>query len=142
MGASSFHFFKAELSEKSYLDSKLFQEDRHRQTALLGLSQSAVYYREPEITLNKYFPQSLLKPNHQKFILSLGAEKTFADYRPKANLPLTLAIGPERGWTQDEEIMLEHMNFLPVKISRSTLRVEHATFSALAQLEQIFLTQS
>lgn len=140
MGLHSFYFFKAALSEKSYLNSKLFQNEAYRQSVQLGLAQSSIYFQEPTVSLSLKVPDLQQFKRHQKFILSLNSEKTFHDYRIKADLPLALAIGPERGWIAEEEQFFQQMDFLPVKISRSTLRVEQAAFSALAQIEMLRLT--
>ena len=48
---------------------------------------------------------------------------------------ITLAIGPERGFIPSEEELFIEKGFKPVKISESILRVEHAAFSSIAQLD-------
>ena len=45
------------------------------------------------------------------------------------------AVGPERGFTARELQQLLDLDFKQVKVSQSVLRVEHACFYGLAQLE-------
>lgn len=136
LGVSSFHFFKAELSEKSYLDSKLFSEEKYHELLNLGLSQSSIYFQTPTFELSKYFPSNFEK-YPQKYLLSLEAGKKFNELKPNFDEPILLAVGPERGWTESEEAFFLKQGFTPIKISPSTLRVEIATFAALGQLEAL-----
>jgi 16S rRNA (uracil1498-N3)-methyltransferase len=70
----------------------------------------------------------------KRFILSLEAKNSFMDYNLAPNDQISLAIGPERGWTAQEEELLESQNFQKVFLGPSVLRVEIATFAALGQL--------
>lgn len=136
-GANEFHFFKAALSEKSYLDSKLFKEDEYLEYLKLGLAQSAVYANLPIFKLDKYNPADTYKQKNQKFILDLTATESFKDLENTINFnaPITLAAGPERGFTTEEIEYFHSAGFKRVKISSSILRVEHAIYSAISQLE-------
>ena len=135
LGVKSFEFFHGALSEKSYATSKLFQENKAQETMHLGLSQSNIYCHEP--CLNIVQKRSIPETEH-KYILSLDNNLTFSDYISKSfPQDLTLALGPERGWTKDEEKELLSQGYRPVRIGPSTLRVEIATFVALGQLSLI-----
>jgi RsmE family RNA methyltransferase len=134
-GARRFHFFKAALSEKSYLDSKIFNDKAYEEFLLTGLSQSGLYTQQPEFQLDKYNPADQYKNKPQKFILDLKAEKSFLETKIDWNEPITLAIGPERGWIEEDLTHFHHAGFTSIKISSSILRVEHAVYSAISQLE-------
>jgi RsmE family RNA methyltransferase len=137
-GAKEFHFFKAELSEKSYLDSKIFSDSAYNEFLLAGLSQSGIYTHLPTLTLEKYNPASQYQTkNQQKFILDLDTDKSFQDFNLKHDLPITLAIGPERGLTPNDLAEFHAAGFQSVKISSSILRVEHAIYAAISQLEML-----
>ncbi len=136
LGVTHFHFFKAHLSDKSYLQSKVFNEDSIEQLLKLGVAQSSKLAKLPIVKSYPSLKQALVQVPPRRFLLSLGGHKSFMNLEsPKE--AVALAVGPERGWTQDEEAFLQEENFVPVKISSHTLRVEIATFSALAQLEMI-----
>jgi len=138
-GARRFHFFKAALSEKSYLDSKVFVDDAYEEFLLTGLSQAAIYANLPEFKLDKYNPAEQYadqnKDASQKFILDLKTDKSFLDVDIDFSLPITLAVGPERGFINEDIKKFHHAGFTSVKISSSILRVEHAVYSAVSQLE-------
>lgn len=135
MGAKSFHFFSSDLSEKSYLDSKLFTEKKYLYHIKHGLSQSSTYSRWPELTLSRKTDGKIIEKNKQQFILSPFASQSFSTIDLDFSSPLTIAIGPERGWTKKEICHFKQKGFTEIKVSSSTLRVENATISALAQLE-------
>lgn len=138
-GARKIHFFKASLSEKSYLDSKVFESDESEEYLLAGLSQAAIYSQLPEVKTDKYNPADNYTETTQKFILDLNATENFLDYRSSINFdtPVTLAIGPERGFISEDIARFHAAGFKSVKISSSILRVEHAIYSAVSQLELI-----
>ncbi len=138
-GASHIHFFKAALSEKSYLDSKVFEEKECEEYLLAGLSQSAIYGALPSVKIDKYNPADHYKNESQKFILDLNAKANFLDLKDSINFdtPVTLAIGPERGFISEDIERFHQAGFKSVKISSSILRVEHAIYSAVSQLELI-----
>ena len=126
MGVSRFNFFSAKLSEKSYLNSKLFLDPL--KYLKYGLSQSGLYHKMPEVFLSNTFSKG------QKFILHPGSNKTFRDYPLIPKEKITLAIGPERGFTKDEVEHFKDLGFLEVSLGTPILRVEIATFAALGQL--------
>jgi len=134
-GAHGFHFFKAALSEKSYLDSKIFEDEAYREFLINGLSQSAIYTQLPTFKLDKYNPAEQYANAPQKFILDLKTDKTFLDVHIDFNKPITLAIGPERGFIAEDIQRFHQAGFVSLKVSSTILRVEHAVYSAISQLE-------
>jgi len=133
LGVGKFDFFKAALSEKSYLDSKLFKEDNLLKYLRFGISQSAIYHNLPKVKLHESLPD--FKNREQKFILSPKSTKTFLDVDLDFSKRITVAVGPERGWTEGEITSFKNMGFIEIGISPSILRVETAVFSSLGQLE-------
>ena len=97
-GARRFHFFKAALSDKSYLDSKIFIDRAYEEFLVAGLSQAATYTHLPEFKLDKYNIAHQYKDTPQKYILDLDTDRTFLDLPIDFTRPITLAIGPERGF--------------------------------------------
>jgi RsmE family RNA methyltransferase len=134
-GANSFHFFKAALSEKSYLTSKIFENNSYEESMQLGLSQAAIYSELPKFKMDIYNPASQYKDAPQKFVLDLKTDKSFLDINLDFTQPITLAVGPERGFINDDLERFHQAGFTSVKISSSILRVEHAVYSAISQLE-------
>jgi RsmE family RNA methyltransferase len=140
-GVKSFSFFKAELSEKSYLTSKVFEEASLLDLLTKGLAQGSSYCELPTVKRYQSLSEAIKNTNENRFLLSLKGENTFQNLNIDLKNPLTLAIGPERGWTAQEESFLTQNSFQPVLIGNSTLRVEIATFSALGQLAMLSLNR-
>ncbi|TDJ03674.1 MAG: RsmE family RNA methyltransferase [Deltaproteobacteria bacterium] len=134
LGVGSFDFFKADLSEKSYLDSKIFEQEKLEKYLCCGISQAAIYHQLPKVELHQKILNDW-KNREQKFILSPGSTRTFLDVQLDFSKRITLAIGPERGWTTTEVETFKQMGFIAIGISSAILRVETATFSSLGQLE-------
>jgi RsmE family RNA methyltransferase len=131
MGVSNFNFFTATLSEKSYLKAKLFED--YKKYLKYGLSQSGLYHKLPEVSLSKKYSGT------QKFILNPKTNKTFKDFQLKKDEKITLAIGPERGFTEKEVEEFKEKGFLEVSLGSPILRVEIATFTALGQLHLLLV---
>ncbi len=136
-GAKSFYFFNCELSEKSYLDSKLFTQNEFQKYINNGLSQSNTYFKNPACDFSKRMEVNKINIPGQKYILSPFASNCFLSQKVDFSLPITLAIGPERGWSQQEIHNFKQNGYQEIKISNSILRVENATISAISQLEML-----
>jgi RsmE family RNA methyltransferase len=138
LGVSHFTIFKAKLSDKSYLQSHIYKPNEMVKYLSLGLAQSKALHTLPtyEVTLKK--KKTVCK---QKYILSLSVSNTFADEEIDFDESITLAIGPERGWTKAEEEEHIDQGYKPVSIGQTTLRVEIATFVSLGQLEMLRLSR-
>ena len=138
-GAAQIHFFKAALSEKSYMDSNIFNTDELNDYLKAGLSQSGIYAQVPIVKVDKYNPAQSYENLPQKFILDLNASENFLDLKSELDFsrPVTLAFGPERGFIPEDIERFQSAGFKSVKVSSSILRVEHAVYSAVSQLELI-----
>jgi RsmE family RNA methyltransferase len=134
LGIRGFHFFKAELSEKSYLDSKLFEKESWAQSVHDGLSQGGSLYRMPAFSLTPYLSLSESQNFKNKILLSLSGGESLASFKIDPSERTLLAIGPERGFTPQEEELLTQSGFLRATLGTPTLRVEIATYAALAQI--------
>lgn len=137
LGVSEFHFFKAELSEKSFLDSKFIKDAKFESYMKKGLAQSGIFSKMPQVYIYNKFADISLKQfsNYNKLFLSLNSTDFLTKNNTIKKLPSVFLIGPERGFTNDEEEVFLQLNFLGVKIGPSIQRVEYATASILAQLE-------
>lgn len=140
LGVCHFSIFKASLSDKSYLQSHIYKANEMDKYLSLGLSQSKSLQNFPtyNVSLTKSPSQS-----EQKYILSLSAHsnQTFLNEDIDFTQNITIAIGPERGWTQPEEESYLAKGYKPISIAMTTLRVEIATFAALGQLEMLRLSR-
>lgn len=142
-GVREFNIFQATLSEKSYLTSKIYT-DSIDDLLTDGLAQSARYFTTPKVILNEENPAKSYQFYDYKFVLDFENAQTFADYQlpdlskstALGDMPkIVIAIGPERGFRANDLRHFIENGFKIITISKSTLRVEHALFAALGQLE-------
>jgi 16S rRNA (uracil1498-N3)-methyltransferase len=145
LGVCEFIFFQADLSEKSYLTSKVFEDKKIYELLTLGLSQGATFSSLPVVKRTQSLREglSLIEGNGppQNYLLSLTGDQTFLSERINFQESITLAIGPERGWSAKEESELRDQGFKPIVVASSVLRVEMAIFSALGQLAMLELSR-
>lgn len=137
LGIGQFIFFQAQLSEKSYYESKIYEESEYTKHLILGLAQSGIYSNLPKVSIYQSFDQIPLDQIEisNKLLLSLESHSTLDQVGFSPKISSTILVGPERGFTQDEEDIFEHMGFKKVSIGRSIQRVEYAVASALGQIE-------
>ena len=69
LGVSEFVFFRAQNSEKSYLDSKVLSEENYKKYLIKGLEQTGTYYQLPSVQLRKSIHEVSVKDYDQKIFL-------------------------------------------------------------------------
>ncbi|MCJ8346810.1 RsmE family RNA methyltransferase [bacterium] len=128
-----------DFSEKSFLESKVFREESINKLLKLGISQSVQFHQWPKFQLIKRYRELKSEisslPKHNRFVLCPSATQWLEPQMIDFKQDITLAIGPERGFTKDEESDFQMQGFQAIKISNSILRVEIAVYSVLSQLE-------
>jgi 16S rRNA (uracil1498-N3)-methyltransferase len=78
---------------------------------------------------------------HQHFNLMLSptADKTLSNFsRPTSDTVITLAVGPEGGFTSEEEKNFLHTGFTPVRLGQRILRTETAAMAAIAAMQTLW----
>ena len=82
---------------------------------------------------------SVLKTFDYAYITSINADKLLIEHMLKlAECPTSIIfiIGPEGGFTGDEEKLAVNSGAIPVKLSRNTLRIETASIVTMATIVQ------
>jgi 16S rRNA (uracil1498-N3)-methyltransferase len=72
-----------------------------------------------------------------RLLLSPGGHSGLKDLQNRIERTVTLAVGPEAGFSAAEEQMLAHAGFVPVRLGRRVLRTETAALAALAALNAL-----
>lgn len=137
MGVKTIHFIHARKVEKSYWQSSMLREDELDLEIRLALEQcgDTVY---PEF---KYYQR--FKPFAEDVLPGLVKNSelaVFGDPRAEQGLPppvsgkTLLAIGPEGGFTDYENMLLGEAGLLPVTLGSRVLRTEFAVAALLAKL--------
>lgn len=145
MGVREFWFYKSDLSEKSYLTSKVFDEEELNRKLDLGLGQSKTYFQRPKVRIFASLDEAIgIVPSDEvKIYLEQMAQKTLFDYFLEDDLALNpyVVVGSERGTTAREKELLEKSGFNALFLSNSTLRVEFACYYALVIREQFMIAK-
>jgi 16S rRNA (uracil1498-N3)-methyltransferase len=146
MGIRRINWVRAELSEKSYLASRAWEQDQIRRHIRLGLEQGG-FSRPPEI--EKYYSLSRCLEggfsrrsggNSRRILLHNGSDApTLLELAGGMGSPpdVTLAIGPERGWTERELKDFQERGFESAVLGDAVLRTETAATVAAGLLSMI-----
>jgi RsmE family RNA methyltransferase len=154
LGAASIWFALSELGEKSYAESNFFKNREYSDFLVEGAEQCGVP-RLPEVrtfwSLERALEaldaleehpsarvvDSVLKTNlaaqgPSRVCLHPGPELPSLTGLPGLGLPLTLALGSERGWTLGELGLLKARGFVLCGLGPRVLKTETAAAAALA----------
>lgn len=90
----------------------------------------------PEWLSNKKATQSSHDLN---LMLSTTATESLRNIpQPPASTHIALLIGPEGGFTQEEEVAILHTGFIPVRLGKRILRTESAALAAVSALQALW----
>ncbi len=132
LGASRLLLAVSELGEKSYLESSLYRTDEYKEILLDGAMQSG-YTAIPETLILPSIDAAIAKDDSDiKILLDnvIGAEPLSSmDLSGKS---VTLAIGPERGWSDRERKLLLSAGYKPALLGSRILRTETAVSAGSA----------
>lgn len=124
-------FFNTELTEKSYLNSKIFKSNDYEKHLIAGAMQGGVTYL-PKIKIMKNLKDSLQYIKQENFeikiLLEKNSKKKLIDIEQINNA--TIIVGPERGFTEKEKNLITQYNFSSYNISSNILRTETAIIAA------------
>jgi 16S rRNA (uracil1498-N3)-methyltransferase len=106
--------------------------ERWRKLALEA-AQQARRASPPEILSPASLQQAMAAASGCKIVLS-EAEQTesLKSALDHCHPPISLAFGPEGGWTEDELGIFQHHGWRPVTLGQTILRAETATIAAVA----------
>jgi RsmE family RNA methyltransferase len=132
LGVGAMHFVVTELGEKNYAQSPLWSSGEWRRHVING-AQQAVDTHLPEVTYAGRLSDVIasLPPAGARIALdNYEASRPLQDvpFQP----PVTLAIGPERGWSPRELQTLRDAGFELAHLGPRVLRVETASVAAVA----------
>ncbi len=136
MGIAKIFWVKSELTEKSYLASKVWNDTAIERQIILGLEQGGMS-RPPRI--GKYYSlhrclQDICGEDHGPGIVlhaQTGAPGLPDALEPSGSGPVVLAVGPERGWTAAEVEEMAACGFTVAGLGPAILRSENAAVLAV-----------
>ncbi len=135
MGVSSITFFDTDRCEPAYKSSKLWTSGEYNRHIRQGAEQ-AFCTRIPEIHFRETLSETLSKlPNGNTRIGLDNYEGSFRLMPDQIQNENTfLAIGGERGWTNDERNQLRENGFKLAHLGERVLRVETACVASISLL--------
>jgi 16S rRNA (uracil1498-N3)-methyltransferase len=124
--------------EKSYWSSPLLEPEALREELMLGLEQGRDTVL-PAVTLERFFKPFV----EDRLDEALPGARLLADPRAAGMLEahpapaggVTIAVGPEGGWTPYETAELEQRGFAPFSLGPRPLRVDQAVPFIVGQAE-------
>lgn len=127
-----------ELGERSYLKSNLSSPEEIKKYLLDGISQAGQTLL-PAFSFCSSVKEALknLKTasfKGSKVLLDIGHFPSLSTFKMKKGEELTIAIGSERGWTQNEREAFFSEGFISYSMGKRILRTETALTSALSVL--------
>jgi RsmE family RNA methyltransferase len=145
IGAASIWFALSELGEKSYAESTFFSKGEYEQFLVEGAEQSG-NPRLPEVrtfwslgraldaldSLEQEKAESAAGKANCRLCLHPGSGLPSLASLSELRLPLTLALGSERGWTEREVELLKERGFALCGLGTRILKTETAALAALA----------
>jgi 16S rRNA (uracil1498-N3)-methyltransferase len=139
VGVASLQFVGTERSELSYAQSTLWSSGEWRRHIVAGAEQ-AFCTRLPQVSWTKSLPDALAAlpevggrvalDNYEGTIPLLSY--SVSGYNRSALPEMTLAIGPERGWSDQERHALRQQGFTLAHLGPRVLRSETAVIASLA----------
>ncbi|MEO6874938.1 MAG: RsmE family RNA methyltransferase [Opitutaceae bacterium] len=132
LGVGALHFFRAEKSEASYAQSTLWSSGEWRRHLLTGAEQ-AFDPRIPAVTHGQTLAKviaGLPAPTNRVALDNYESPKPLSALAVAS--PVTLAFGPERGWSASERDLLRAHHFTFAHLGPRVLRSETAVIATLA----------
>lgn len=127
LGVRRIRFFLSDLSEKSYFSSRIWSNPRKY---LLEGAEQAGQTKIPELSLHSSSEELLknIPSGCDKIILSPGGEpfSRSALCSRRISAESSLAVGPERGWTERELRLFREAGFFSFSLGKRILRTETA----------------
>ena len=133
LGVARMEFFVSEKGEGGYARSTLWTSGEWRRHLLAGVAQ-AFDTRLPEVRSGESLAAALERLPRAGGRLALDNYEAAQELGPAvigSNPTVTLALGPERGWSAAERNLLRSQGFTLVHLGTRVLRVETAVVAAV-----------
>ncbi len=143
LGVRALHFFRSEKGEADYGQSTLWSSGEWRRHLVAGAAQ-AFDTRLPEVTHGQSLTEVLaLLPFSASARVALDnyeAGMPLSQFHAASEItgltsPVTVALGPERGWSAKERDLLRSNHFTLVHLGSRVLRTETACIAALTMMK-------
>lgn len=137
LGVAAIHFVSTEKSENNYAQSSLWTTGEWQRHLVAGASQ-AFSTRIPEVSRGRTLADVLTEQPTATVRLALDnyeAPTPLASVRLAADSQVILALGPERGWSTADRVLLRKHSFDLVHLGPRVMRCETAVIAALTLVQ-------
>lgn len=122
----------SELGEKSYLESSFYKENTYKDVILDGLMQSGSTMLSECVIIPSLKDAIKEVSNSEKILLDNKIGKLSISKAKFDRSEVTLSIGPERGWTDNERDIFMNSGFKAYSLGERILRTETAACTSLS----------
>ncbi len=129
-GVQTFLITHTANSEKSYLQSNIWQNEQYKQSIYEGLALAQSVSMPSVHRCFSLFEALAKVTSNCRIIAEASAKDKLSQLA--YSLPFTLAVGSERGFTADELSLLQSYGFQPGHLGERIIRSETACFAALS----------
>jgi len=141
LGVTALHFVRCARSDANYATSSLWSSGEWRRHTLSGAAQ-AFDTHVPEVSWHQTLADTLQEPPRPDGIRvaadNYDTDQAFAALRVTSpTRPVTLWIGPERGWDNADRALLDAAGVERRHLGSRVLRTETATVAALSLIQAI-----
>ncbi len=134
LGVASMHFFTSQKGEPSYASSTLWKSGEWRRHLKEGAAQ-AFDTRLPGVLHHGSLDDALSALPQDGARIALDNYEATHRLVPDARRPISLAFGPERGWSDAERTLLRRHGFGIAHLGERVLRTETAVAASLSILK-------
>ena len=143
LGVNTIFIIGANKVEKYYFNSHTLKKEHYTPLLIKGLEQACCVnkpniYIEPNI--QNFFNQNIfLNSMHLNFIADVKSNYLISEFKNKINKAdsITVAIGPEGGWIDNEINLFIKNDFIPICLGERILRVDTATISIISIIRSL-----
>lgn len=141
LGVAGIHPITSQRSEVKLDQARAEKRLAHWSAVVIAACEQSGRAVVPPVTPPVSLVEALValpKNDRQRLILDPDGALAFSDMRIDSSESLTLAIGPEGGWSDDDRRQFQQMGFQGLRLGPRILRTETAGLAAIAALQARF----
>ncbi|MDD4911651.1 MAG: 16S rRNA (uracil(1498)-N(3))-methyltransferase [Sideroxydans sp.] len=140
LGATKIQPVQTQRSVAKLAESRAEKRSLHWQGVAIAACEQSGRNNLPEIAgpleLAAWLATQRASENQKYILLPEGA--LALNEQPKATGSVTLLIGPEGGFTNDEALMAQHAGFVPIRLGPRVLRTETAAIAGIVAIQTLW----
>jgi len=119
-------------------DDKKTKKTQHWQKISQNAAEQSGRTVNPPVAEIETLESWIQQPSGLKLFLDPLAQNSFAQLNPPNDNQVTLLIGPEGGFSEQEQEIAKEAGFIPVRLGQRVLRTETAALSAVTAVQLLW----